>query len=38
LIRFLPTGEVATGRLYTMNFEGARLTLVEVGRTIVFER
>jgi hypothetical protein len=38
LIRFLPTGEVATGRLYTMRFEGTRLTLVEVGRTIVFER
>jgi len=38
LIRFLPTGDVSAGRLYTMRFEGTRLTLVEVGRTSVFER
>jgi hypothetical protein len=38
LIRFLPTGEVGNGRLYTMQFEGTRLTFVEVGLTSVFER
>lgn len=38
LIRFLPMGDVGTGRLYTMRFEGTRLTLVEVGLTSVFER
>ena len=38
LIRFLPTGEVGAGRLYTMRLDGTRLTLVEVGLTSVFER
>lgn len=38
LIRFLPTGEVGSGRPYTMRFDGTRLTLIEVGLTNVFER
>ena len=38
LIRFLPTGEVGSGRPYAMRFDGTRLTLFEVGLTSVFER
>jgi hypothetical protein len=38
LIRFLPMGEVGSGRPYAMRLEGTRLILVEVGLTSVFER